>query len=104
MPDSTSALYGFAGGVLAAAGVASALVSIAIYVLQVIGWWKIFTKAGEAGWKSLIPFYNLYILFKICWESKYFWYILATVVASSILGGIGGVIGALLSGICSTSC
>lgn len=92
---------GFAGGALAAAGIASTLVSLAIYVLQIIGWWKIFAKAGEPGWKSLIPFYNLYILFKISWESKYFWYILATVVASSIFGAIGGVIGALLSGICS---
>lgn len=24
-----------------------------------------FTKAGEEGWKSLIPFYNTYTLFKI---------------------------------------
>lgn len=61
MPDSTSALYGFAGGALAAAGIVSTLVALAIYVLQIIGWWKIFTKAGEAGWKSLIPLYNLYI-------------------------------------------
>ena len=49
---------GFAGGVLAAASIVSVLVSIVSYVLIVIGWWKIFTKAGEAGWKSLIPFYN----------------------------------------------
>lgn len=40
---------GFAGGVLAAASIVSVLVSIASYVLIVIGWWKIFTKAGEAG-------------------------------------------------------
>ncbi len=49
---------GFAGGVLAAASIVSVLVSIVSYVLIVIGWGKIFTKAGEAGWKSLIPFYN----------------------------------------------
>ena len=98
MPDSTSALYGLAGGALAAAGIVSTLVALAIYVLQIIGWWKIFTKAGEAGWKSLIPLYNLYILYKIRWESKYFWYLLLTVVASGVVGAIGGVIGALLLG------
>ena len=27
--------------------------------------WKIFTKAGEAGWKSLIPVYNMVVLYKI---------------------------------------
>lgn len=34
-------------------------------VLMIIANWKLFTKAGEAGWKSLIPFYNLYTLVKI---------------------------------------
>lgn len=34
-------------------------------VLIIIANWKIFTKAGEKGWKSLIPIYNSVILFKI---------------------------------------
>jgi hypothetical protein len=34
-------------------------------LLTIIGVWKMFTKAGEKGWKSIIPFYNTYILFKI---------------------------------------
>ncbi len=92
---------GFAGGVLAAASIVSVLVSIVSYVLIVIGWWKIFTKAGEAGWKSLIPFYNGYTISKICWETKYFWFTLLAAVAGGIFAGIGGVIGGLLSGICS---
>lgn len=36
-----------------------------VVVLSIVAYWKIFTKAGEAGWKSLIPFYSSYILFKI---------------------------------------
>jgi len=40
-------------------------VSIVFYVLEVIAMWRIFEKAGEAGWKALIPIYNLYILCKI---------------------------------------
>lgn len=39
--------------------------AILFYVALVIGQWKIFEKAGEEGWKSLIPFYNAYILWKI---------------------------------------
>ena len=27
--------------------------------------WKIFEKAGEQGWKSIIPIYNFYVLCKI---------------------------------------
>lgn len=88
---------GFAGGVLAAASMVSVLISVASYVLIVIGWWKIFTKAGEAGWKSLIPFYNGYTISKICWETKYFWFTILASVAGGIFSGIGGIIGGLLS-------
>lgn len=38
---------------------------LAVAVVAIIAMWKIFTKAGEAGWKSIIPIYNLYILLKI---------------------------------------
>ncbi|MBE5923298.1 MAG: signal peptidase I [Lachnospiraceae bacterium] len=27
--------------------------------------WKIYSKAGEPGWAVIVPFYNLYVLFKI---------------------------------------
>ena len=41
------------------------ILSVIVYVLLVIGMWKIYEKAGEAGWKSLIPIVNFYYLFKI---------------------------------------
>ena len=40
-------------------------IAIVIYILLIIAWWKIFKKAGQAGWKSIIPIYNVYILCKI---------------------------------------
>ena len=43
-------------------------------VLAVIGQWKLFEKAGEKGWKALIPFYNAYIHCKIVGISP--WWIL----------------------------
>ena len=36
-----------------------------LLALLVIAKWKIFTKAGEAGWKSIIPLYSEYIFVKI---------------------------------------
>ena len=39
--------------------------SIAILVVTIIGMWKVFEKAGYAGWKSIIPFYNMYIITEI---------------------------------------
>ncbi len=56
-----AALGGMAGGVL---GVYT-VVLLAIVVVELIGMWKMFAKAGEAGWKCLIPIYNLVTLFKI---------------------------------------
>ncbi len=38
---------------------------LVVGVLQIIAMWKLFTKAGEKGWKSIIPIYNLVIMYKI---------------------------------------
>lgn len=38
---------------------------IAFYVALVVAQWKIFVKAGEEGWKAIIPIYNVIILYKI---------------------------------------
>ena len=41
------------------------IAAIVLCIIYVASMWKLFTKAGEAGWKSLIPIYDVYILFKI---------------------------------------
>ena len=40
-------------------GGAALLVYLAFFVLVVVGMWKVFTKAGEEGWKAIIPIYNV---------------------------------------------
>lgn len=42
-------------------------------VLYIVANWRIFTKAGERGWKSLIPIYNLHVQYRIAWKTSYFW-------------------------------
>ncbi len=37
----------------------------AFFVFFIICHWKIFTKAGQEGWKSLIPLYNAYVQLQI---------------------------------------
>ena len=44
---------------------ASVVIGIIFCILGIVVFWKIFTKAGEAGWKSIVPFLNLYTLVKI---------------------------------------
>ena len=38
---------------------------VAFMILMIVGVWKIFTKAGQPGWASIIPIYNWYVWCKI---------------------------------------
>lgn len=62
----------------------SLIIFLVYYVLSVIAQWKIYTKAGEKGWKSLIPVYRQYVLFKITWNTSYFWMLMAFSVVVSL--------------------
>lgn len=48
-------------------------VSIAAVALTLLGYWKVFIKLGEPGWKGIIPYYNVYLLFQKLWNVKKFW-------------------------------
>ena len=61
--DMTTLLNGFVGAALGLAIFVSIL-CIAAIVLEIIGLWKTFNKAGQPGWAAIIPFYNLFILVK----------------------------------------
>lgn len=54
------------------------LFMLAIMVLILAGFWKLFTKAGKPGWAAIVPFYNSYCLFDIAWGSG--WLFLLTFV------------------------
>ncbi len=68
------------------------IVGVAWYVLLVIACWRIFTKAGEPGWKSIIPIYDSYILYKISWAPGWFWVYLILVVISAVLSQFGSIV------------
>ena len=63
------------------------MIAFAWWLLQIIANWRIFTKAGEAGWKSIIPIYGDYISYKIAWQPAYFWLTLILGIISSYLQG-----------------
>ncbi len=53
-----------------------------VLIVQIVAMWKLFSKAGEAGWKALIPIYNLYIYYKIARIPNLYWlYLLLTVIS-----------------------
>ena len=61
------------------------MIAFAWWLLQIIANWRIFTKAGEDGWKSIIPIYGDYISYKIAWQPAYFWLTLVLGIVSSCL-------------------
>jgi hypothetical protein len=82
------------------------LVGLVWFVIVVAGWWKTFEKAGQPGWKAIIPIYNAYIILKIIgrpgwWLLLYFvpivnlivWIIALHGLSKSYGRGVGFTIG-----------
>ena len=59
--------------VFGGSSVTSNLISFALFVLMIVALWRIFDKAGEHGWASLIPFYKDYVLYKVSGKKNLFW-------------------------------
>ena len=49
-----------------------------VALLIIVAMWKVFTKAGQPGWASIIPIYNLYIWCKIV--GRPWWWILLMLI------------------------
>lgn len=101
--DYSTAGAGVAGGLIAGIMmfiVVLIIISLVIELLKLIGTWKMLTKAGESGWKSLIPFYNQWTLCKVAGISPY--WVLEIIVVSMINTVLNGILGSnVISGILS---
>ena len=94
-----------------AAGIGAGMVVfwLAICVFFVVCMWRIFTKAGQPGWASIIPIYNAVVLCQIAGKPGW-WVILMLIpvvnfviailvligLANNFGRGVGTVIGLLL--------
>jgi len=65
----------------------SMIVGLLIALLLIVAMWKVFTKAGQPGWASIIPIYNLYIWCKIVGRPGW-WIILLLIPFVNIIVGI----------------
>lgn len=88
--DLTASEAALAGGLVGSMLATCAIFVIVFYLLYIIASWKIFKKAGEPGWKSIIPIYNVYIMFKIVNMKSWFWYIIAVSVITTIMMSVNG--------------
>jgi uncharacterized membrane protein YhaH (DUF805 family) len=56
----------------------SIIFGLLVALLLIVAMWKVFTKAGQPGWASIIPIYNLYIWCKIV--GRPWWWILLMLI------------------------
>lgn len=68
-------ISGEEAGIIAALFGGFFFVVMAIAIVTIIAQWKIYTKAGQPGWASIIPIYNLIVLLDIVGKPKW-WIIL----------------------------
>ena len=63
---------------------------LVLAIVEIVGMWKVFVKAGKPGWGAIIPFYNLYLLCKIAGRPGWWW-------ALGLIPFLGGLIWFILS-------
>src|SRR5262245_19891869 len=63
------------------------IVGLLIAVVLIAAMWKVFTKAGQPGWASIIPIYNIYIWCKIVGRPAW-WIILLFIPFVNFIIGI----------------
>lgn len=66
----------------------SSLICLFVFIVFVVAYFKIFTKASVGWWKSLIPIYNQYVLYKIAWKGSMFFFGIFLAILSGVLSVI----------------
>ena len=63
------------------------IISIAIVIIVIVAYWKIFEKAGQPGWAAIIPIYNIIVLLQIVGKPIW-WFILMLIPVINIIFAI----------------
>lgn len=80
-PSQAAFLGGFVGTIF----MSVCIFAVIYYIIFIIAYWKILVKAGEKGWKALIPFYNVYMMYKIVKMKSWFWYLIGMSICAEIM-------------------
>lgn len=75
------------GGVLLAGFGIFMIIFLAFAILMIVSVWKVYTKAGQPGWASIIPIYNIVVLLEIV-KKPVWWVILMFIPIVNIVVGI----------------
>ena len=71
--------------------ITTSFLALAVIVAIIAGMWMVFKKAGESGWKALIPFYNYYIMFRLSGHSGWWTLIFFLPVVPSLVSAVTSI-------------
>ena len=63
------------------------VIELVIALLMIISVWKVFSKAGQPGWASIVPIYNGIVLLQVAGKPVW-WIILFFVPVANLIVGI----------------
>ncbi len=63
----------------------STFFSLLLSALLIVSLWFLFQKAKEPGWAAIVPFYNLYVLFKITWGNGWMFLLMLIPIANFVI-------------------
>ena len=73
-PEERAVAMAGVSAIIAGAGLIYGIGALICWIIYVIALWFVFKKAGEKGWKAIIPIYDEYITYKIAGMKNWFWY------------------------------
>ncbi|HEY5437878.1 MAG TPA: DUF5684 domain-containing protein [Acidimicrobiales bacterium] len=62
------------------------IIFLVIIVFYIVGFWKLFTKAGQPGWGAIIPVYNIYLYCKIAGRPGWWIFLFLIPIVNIIVG------------------
>jgi len=78
---------GVAAALAALFGGVGLVVMLVVALVSIAGMWKMFTKAGQPGWASLVPLYNAYVLLTIAGRPGW-WLIMLLIPLVNVVAAI----------------
>ena len=63
------------------------VVQLAVAVIVLAGFWKVFTKAGQPGWACIVPIYNIYVMTQIAGKPAW-WIVLFFIPIANLIAAI----------------
>ena len=71
-----------------ALGLLCPLVFLGLFIVVMVGMWKVFEKAGQPGWAAIVPIYNQYILTCEIAKKEILWFILMFIPVANLVAAV----------------